>query len=128
MNPFPELIDWLKESPDLAPLEFWPGVWRDTTANAGSRLCALMSVGGRGMTDVDYGTIRILLLSPQKGTTIAGEKTAMAEIAYNLRQRLKTDYRTCNIGQIRLIGGIIGPGQTENDRIWFQLQFELISF
>lgn len=125
-----ELIQWLKDNmPELADAEFHTGQWSDSTANAGKRLVSVMANGGQGTREeTDYTGFRVLFLSPKEGNKLPGEKLAIYRLAELVRSRIKENYRTCNTAQIRLIGGIIGPGTTEGNRLWSQLQFETISF
>lgn len=125
-----ELIQWLKDNmPELADAEFHTGPWADSTANATKRLVSVMGNGGRGtLEETDYAGLRVLILSQKDGNKLAGEKIAIYRLAELVRARIKENYRTCNTAQIRLIGGIIGPGVTEGNRLWSQLQFETISF
>lgn len=123
-----DLIDWLKQI--IPDAEYHVGPWSDSKQNVNRRLVAIMGTGGRDTREalVDYSGFRVMILSPQQGPTIAGEKKAIYALGQRVRDDIKENYRTCNLAQIRLIGGIMGPGLTENDRLWVQLNFETISF
>lgn len=125
-SPLQSLIDWLKADPNWATynLNIARGMWRDSPTNANKRIAQVMLNGGRAPVVASYNLASLILLGPQKGMAQAGE---LEQIAVNLRERLYTDYKACDVAQIRLVGGIIGPGYTAEDRPWVELNLEILS-
>lgn len=126
ISPLQALIDWLKADPNWASydLNVARGMWRDSVASPTKRYAQVMLDGGRPPVVASYNLVKLTLLGPQKGTAVAGE---LEQIAVNLRERLYTDYKACDVAQIRLVGGIIGPGYTAEDRPWVELNLEILS-
>lgn len=126
ISPLQSLIDWLKADPNWATygLTIARGMWRDSPTNASKRIAQVMLDGGRPPVVASYNLVKLTLLGPQKGTAVAGE---LEQIAVNLRERLYTDYKACDVAQIRLVGGILGPGYTAEDRPWVELNLEILS-
>lgn len=120
--------EWLEADPTWQALgfQFALGKWTDSPTNAQSRI-ALLSSGAAGrapITGVGFDIVSLVLLGPQKGQMQAG---ALQQIAVNLRERLFTDYKVCGVTQIKLTGGIIGPGYTTENRPWVELPLEVIT-
>lgn len=126
ISPLQAVIDWLKADPnwDAYDLNIARGMWRDSVASPTKRYAQVMLDGGRAPVIASYNLVKLTLLGPQKGTAVAGE---LEQIAVNLRERLYEDYKACDVAQIRLVGGIIGPGYTAEDRPWVELNLEILS-
>lgn len=119
--------EWLEADPTWAArgFQFALGKWTDSPPNAQNRIALLSMSGGRTpMTDVGFDGVSLVLLGKQKGQTDAA---ALLQAAVDLRQRLFTDYKVCGVTQIKLLGGIIGPGYTTENRPWVELNLEVIS-
>lgn len=118
---------WLEADPTWGAkgFQFALGKWTDSPTNAQSRIALLSQGGGRApVPDVGFDGVSLVLLGPQKGQMQAG---AIQQIAVDIRQRLFTDYKVCGVTQIRLVGGIIGPGYTTENRPWIELSLEVIT-
>lgn len=118
---------WLEADPAWGAkgFQFALGKWTDSPTNAQSRIALLSQGGGRApVPDVGFDGVSLVLLGPQKGQMQAG---AIQQIAVDIRQRLFTDYKVCGVTQIRLVGGIIGPGYTTENRPWIELSLEVIT-
>ena len=127
ITPIDAVRAWLEADPAWVSHQFSlaRGFWRDSPTNAAKRIAQLASTGGRAPgASQTYTLVSLILLGPQKGTTDA---PAIEQIAVNLRERLFTDYKTCDVAQIRLVGGIIGPGYTAEDRPWYELNLEVLT-
>lgn len=123
MNPIDALWQWLQEVPELAAMKQFRGVWRDQPDNAGDRLVSMVLNGGaQGTVETLYPRIRVLLMGPQGKRADA---KPLGDVAWNLALRMQNDYQACGVAQIRLIGSIIGPGYTTEDRAWYELNLEL---
>lgn len=123
MSPIDALWQWLQEVPELAAMKQFRGAWRDQPDNAGQRLVSMVLSGGpQGTVETLYPRIRVLLMGPQGQRADA---KALGDIAWDLALRMQDDYQACGVAQIRLIGGIIGPGYTTEDRAWYELNLEL---
>jgi hypothetical protein len=126
-NTITELIAWLKTNPGLLSADalYFRGQVADTPANAARRLVSVLGVGGDDGVLLDMQEIRVMVLGPQGNP--AGEMAAIETTLKTMQQRLKTDYKTCGIAQIRVIGGIIGPGRTTEDRPWYEINLQLLT-
>lgn len=125
-NPITELITWLKTNPGLRETDatYFRGQYNDTAANADRRLVSVQGVGGGDGVLLDMQEVRVLVLGP-KGNP-AGEMAAIETALRTMTVRLKDDYRACGIAQIKVIGGIIGPGRTTEDRPWYEINLQLM--
>lgn len=127
MNPLTQLIAWLKTNEGIASgqADYFRGVWKDNANNAQRRLVSVIAVGPNadGIL-LDKAGFRVLLLGGQ--TPVAGESEQLHNILDAIRQRLKEDYKTCGVAQIKVIGGIIGPGATTEGRPWYEINLQLI--
>lgn len=126
--PVEAVKQWLEADPAWAGygFEVFQGMWRDSTTNAGKRLCVLTAMPGRtsGNLEVNYDSVRIIFLSAQKGNA---DTNPLRAIVYGIRDRLKTDNRNCDVTQFRMQGGPIGPGYTVEERCWFEINLQLIT-
>lgn len=123
MNPVDAVNDWLSAMPEYADFKAYRGPWRDAPDNAEQKLLSLVASGGRTPEQtVDYDLIDIYLVSKQKGLS---QSKAIGDFAYAIRDRLKTDWSICDIVQFQLVGGITGPGMTEQDRYWYRLTMQV---
>lgn len=125
-NTVTELIAWLKTNPGLAATDalYFRGQVADSATNAGSRLVSVQAVGGDTGVLLDMQEVRVLVFGPQNNP--AGEMAVIETALKTMQQRLKTDYKACDIAQIKVIGGIIGPGRTTEDRPWYEINLQLI--
>lgn len=123
-----ELIAWLKTNPGLAATDalYYRGQVTDDASNTTRRLVSVLAVGGPAAgVELDAMNYRLMVFGPQGNP--AGEMAAIEDALKTLSVRLKTDYKTCGVAQIRVIGGIIGPGRTLENRPWYELNFELLT-
>lgn len=127
-NNLTELIAWLKTNPGLAPADadYFRGMVTDNNGNLTRRLVSVQVVGGqRAGVELDVTNVRLLVFGPQSNP--AGAMVAIEDALKTMCQRLKTDYKTCGIAQIAVIGGIIGPGRTDENRSWYELNLEILT-
>lgn len=119
------LFDWLAESPGYTGVfENVRGVWVASSSDQNQRYASLtMLPGGNFDSLLERGSVRLLLLGVENDQDVVG----LEQFALDLRKRLQTDYKACGIAQILLVGGIIGPGQTEEGRPWYEMNFSVIS-
>lgn len=124
-NTITGLIAWLKTNPGLTGTDalYFRGQYSDTAANTTRRLVSVQGVGGDTGVLLDMQEVRVLVLGPQGNP--AGEMAAIETALQTMHQRLKTDYTACDIAQIAVIGGIIGPGRTTEDRPWYEINLQL---
>jgi len=124
-NTITGLIAWLKTNPGLTAVDalYFRGQYSDTAANTTRRLVSVQGVGGDTGVLLDMQEVRVLVLGPQGNP--AGEMAAIETALQTMQQRLKTDYTACDIAQIKVIGGIIGPGRTLEDRPWYEINLQL---
>lgn len=127
-SPIDIVREWLEADPAWVAAQFKlaRGMWRDSTADASRKMAVLSMNGGRGPQSVQsYTIVSLILLGPQKAN--AAGAVAIENIAIGIQDRLFTDYKACGAAQIRLIGGIIGPGYTTEDRPWIELSLEILT-
>lgn len=126
--PVEAVKDWLEADPAWAGhgFELHQGIWRDNANNSAKRLCVLTAMPGRtsNTPDVNYDSVRIVLLGPQKG---GADTNPLRAIAYGLRDRLKTDNRNCDATLFRIQGSPVGPGFTQEERAWFEINLQVIT-
>lgn len=123
MSPIEAVYQWLQEDPDLAPLRYYRGMWQDDVSNSTERLCCITVSGGRvGATDTDYSTVDVWLLG---ATNDEAELLPIENLAYQIRDRLKADWRVCGVVQLKLLGQPVGPGFTEENRVWWRVTLEV---
>lgn len=125
ITPIQAVQNWLEADPNWSAYAFdlSRGIWRDSTTNRTHRIAQLMQNGGRSsIADVSYNVVSLILLGPQAGMTDAPQLEIIAE---GFRQRLFSDFKVCEVAQIRLLGGIVGPGYTAENRPWYELQLEV---
>lgn len=126
--PVEAVKQWLEADPAWAGygFEVSQGIWRDNATNAAKRLCVLTAMPSRtsNALDVNYDSVRVILLGPQKGNA---DTNPLRAIAYSIRDRLKTDNSNCDVTQFRMQGGPIGPGYTLEERVWFEINLQLIT-
>lgn len=126
--PVEAVKQWLEADPAWSSygFEVSQGIWRDNSTNAAKRLCVLTAMPGRTSSNlgVDYDSVRIIFLSRQQGNA---DTNPLRAIVYGIRDRLKTDNRNCDVTQFRMQGGPIGPGFTQEERVWFEVNIQTIS-
>jgi hypothetical protein len=124
LNNIDALIDWLKINPTLVGADYFRGPWEENENNTDKFLVALMGNGGGGQSPYTrQQNIRVIMLGPINGNTQELDNIA----ASTLNRLLSGDYKACGIAQIEVIGGIIGPGITTENRPWCELNFQLIT-
>lgn len=126
--PVEAVKEWLEADPNWLSygFEVHQGIWRDNATNAAKRLCVLTSMGGStsNSLDVNYDSVRIIFLSKKQGNA---DTNPLRAIVYGLRDRLKTDNRNCDVTLFRLQGSPVGPGFTVEERVWFEINLQLIT-
>lgn len=124
MNNIDAMIEWLKLQDWLSSAAYFRGPWVEDNNNREKYLVSLGGSGGGG-TDVftRKQNIRVIMLGPINGNTRTIEDIATETV----RRTLLDDYQACSIAQIEVIGGIIGPGITTENRPWCEVNFQLIT-
>lgn len=126
--PVEAVKQWLEADPAWSSygFEVSQGIWRDNTTNTTKRLCVLTAMPGRTSStqDVNYDAVRVIFLSGQKGNA---DTNPLRAIVYGIRDRLKTDNRNCDVTLIRMQASPIGPGYTQEERVWFEINLQLIT-
>jgi len=126
-NTVTELIAWLKTNSGLTGTEarYFRGQVIDDSTTASARLVSVLANGGSAGLELDPVNARVMVFGPRQPP--AGEMQAIENALKTLSKRLKTDYRTCGIAQIKVIGGIIGPGRTTENRPWYEINLQLLT-
>jgi hypothetical protein len=124
LNNIDALIEWLKAEQALTDAVYFRGPWVEDDNNRESYLVSLGGSGGGGSNVFTRKqNIRVIILGPVDGNTQSLDDIA----AQTLRRTLSGDYTACSIAQIEIIGGIIGPGITTENRPWCELNFQVIT-
>lgn len=125
MSALETLLDYFKKEPILANADGWIGQWADNNANAAKYIVAVRHDGGSGNTVTrNIGRVSAIFLGPVDNKAA---KVPLEQAVENIVARVRTEYKACGIAQIKLLGGIIGPGYTAEKRAWFELNFEIIT-
>lgn len=123
MSPIEAVYQWMQEDSRLAALRFYRGMWQDDVSNATERLCCIAVSGGRTpVIDTDYSTVDVWLLGASNNEA---ELLPIEELAYGIRDRLKADWRVCGVIQLKLLGQPVGPGFTDENRVWWRVTLEV---
>lgn len=124
MSNIDALIEWLKLQDWLSTAVYFRGPWVEDDNNRDSYLVSLAGSGGGGSNVFTRKqNIRVVMLGPIDGNT-----QTLDDIAHStLSRTLSDDYKACSIAQIEIIGGIIGPGITTENRPWCELNFQVIT-
>lgn len=123
-----EVLAWIMAVPEFAAYVPSRGMWVESASLDDKRILALYGEGGGNPGPIErYPRVRVLILGKRGERNIAGAVAELAAHADLLAQRAFTTYKTDCIAQIRMIGDIIGPGYTTEDRPWFELNTELIT-
>lgn len=124
MNNIDALIEWLKLQDWLSTAVYFRGPWIDDSGNRDKYMVSLAGSGGGGSgVFTRKQNIRVILLGPIDGNTQTLDEIAAA----TLSRTITGDYQACGIAQIEVIGGIIGPGITTENRPWCEINFQLIT-
>jgi len=118
------LIEWLKLQDWLSTAVYFRGPWVDDDSNRDKYMVSLAGSGGGGSNVFTRKqNIRVIMLGPIDGNTQTLDEIAAA----TLSRTITGDYQACGITQIEVIGGIIGPGITTENRPWCELNFQVIT-
>lgn len=118
------MIAWLKLQDWLSSAAYFRGPWVDDPSNADKYMVSLAGSGGGGSgVFTRKQNIRVILLGPIDGNTQTLDNIA----AETMSRTITGDYQACGITQIEVIGGIIGPGITTENRPWCEINFQLIT-
>jgi hypothetical protein len=119
---------WLEAVPGWSGFgfELAQGIWRDSPTNSSKRLCVLTAMPGRTSLDPEltYDSVRVIFLSAQKGNA---DTNPLRAIVYGLRDRLVSNFKVCDVSQLRLQGSPVGPGFTAEERAWYEINIEVTS-
>ena len=125
MSALVTLLEYFKKEPLLANADEWTGQWEDNTANKSKYIIAIRYDGGSGNTVTrNIGRVSVVFLGPVDNKAA---KVPLEQAVENIVARTRTEYKACGIAQIKLLGGIIGPGYPAEKRAWFELNFEIIT-
>lgn len=124
MSNIDALIEWLKLQDWLSTAVYFRGPWIEDDSNRDKYMVSLGGSGGGGSSVFTRKqNIRVIMLGPIDGNTQTLDQIAAA----TLSRTITGDYQACGITQIEVIGGIIGPGITTENRPWCEINFQLIT-
>jgi len=103
----------------------WVGPWVDTAKNKDKFLVSIQqNPGGATIVDLQRANYKVILLGPQNGRDKQLEVMGDAQTLINAT--IERAIIPCGAAHVRSLGAAMGPGLTEEDRAWAQLNFELI--
>lgn len=122
-----EVLAWIQAVPEFAGYVPSRGAWVESAALDDKRILALFSEGGGNPGVIErYPRVRVLILGKRNERAVAGAVAELVQHVELLAQRGFTEYKSGCLTQIRMIGDIIGPGYTTENRPWVEINFELI--
>lgn len=108
--------------PDYAP---WIGPWEDNQNNKAQFIVSIQQQsGGAPVVDVQNANYRVVLLGPQDGKKHKNKIMSDADLL--IKAAIKREIMPCGAANVRSLGAAMGPGLTQENRPWAQLNFELI--
>lgn len=108
--------------PDYAP---WIGPWEDNQNNKTQFIVSIQQQsGGAPVVDVQNANYRVVLLGPQDGKK--HKNKIMSDAGLLIKAAIKREIMPCGAANLRSLGAAMGPGLTQENRPWAQLNFEMI--
>lgn len=108
--------------PDYKP---WIGPWEDQAADKTKFMVSIQQQsGGAPVLDVQTANYRVVLLGPQDGKMHKNKIMSDADLL--IKAAIKREIMPCGAANVRSLGAAMGPGLTQENRPWAQLNFELI--
>lgn len=119
-----EFQQWLSAllGPKYTP---WVGPWVDTAKNKDKFIVSIQqNPSGPTIVDLQRANYKVILLGPQnmreKQLEIMGDAQALVNAT------IERAIIPCGAAHVISLGAAMGPGLTEEDRPWAQLNFELV--
>lgn len=101
------------------------GVWREDAADNASRFLSMWASPGRSPNgDAGYAVIRVIMTGRRQQP---GDAVMVEQAIQNLAAQAHEFYRTECIGYIRAMGFPAGPFFTEENRVYYELNFEILT-
>lgn len=108
--------------PDYKP---WIGPWEDQPADKERFMVSIQQQpGGAPVLDVQTANYRVVLLGPQNAKTQKNKIMSDADLL--IKAAIKREIMPCGAANVLSLGAAMGPGLTQENRPWAQLNFELI--
>lgn len=109
----------------LPEYEPWIGPWEDNAGNKNKFIASIQQQsGGKPVLDMQYPNYRLVLLGPQNGKQ--HKLKVLADAQSLVDAAIKHEIMPCGAANIVTLGAAMGPGLTQENRPWAQLNFELI--
>lgn len=123
-----EVLAWIMAVPEFAGYVPSRGMWVESASLDDKRILALYGEGGGNPGVIErYPRVRVLILGKRGERNVAGAVAELAAHAELLALRTFTEYRAECVAQFRMLGDIVGPGYTTEDRPWLEINLELIT-
>lgn len=117
-----EFRDWVRTA--ITGYAFAYGQWVETSAVDSNRYCVVQGAGGPGpVVDTRYPRFRVVLLGRRNAREDAQQVIADANA---LILAGMGDSLPCGAANVRAMGEVSGPGFTQENRAWCQVDFEVI--
>lgn len=110
--------------PDYKP---WIGPWKDNASNKDEYIVSIQQQsGGAPIVDLQTANYRVILLGPQPKLDKIEKLKIMSDADLLIKAAIKREIMPCGAANVRSLGAAMGPGLTQENRPWAQLNFELI--
>lgn len=118
-----EFKDWLVAilGPEYSP---WIGPWVDTPGNKDKFLVALrQDAGPEIVISLQRPNYQVFLLGPQNGRE--HQQKIMQDAQTLINAAIERAIIPCGAAHVRALGAAMGPGLTEEERPWAQVNFQV---
>ena len=128
MNVIDEFIEWLEGYADLSGYVLSRGMWVESDATKDRRFIAFRNMGGRSPVagTVRYPQVSLLIVGRRGERQFAGGIKAVEDFASGIIPYAIENFKSGCVFNIEPLAEMIGPGYTEHDRPWYELNFELM--
>jgi len=127
MTPLDKFYEWLSLAGGAAGYVPSRGDWVERSSNAGQRLVAMRSMGGRAPGVIQrYLTVQVWVVGKRDERNVQGALQELEAFADSLVILADETPWTDTLAQIRPMGDIMGPVFTAENRPVYSVSFELI--
>lgn len=122
MTPISAFAEWVE---GRAPgFTLTRGAWREDSADGEKRFLSMWASPGRAPSgDTGYAVLRVVMTGRRQQP---GDAVMVEQAIQNIATQADEDYRTDCIGYIRVMGFPAGPFFSEENRVYYELNLELL--